>query len=130
MLNNEIPPNKIIEFQNFYVSQNNQSFNYESETTAIVFGQMQLFFILNGDHFDRVLNIAKDFGMQGVIDYFIKNIDETNKYSEHLSVVNNLKILNKSLKDIAIELIGFDNVKKLSESLAPKVIGDENALYS
>ena len=64
----------------FYISYNSIDSNvYGSDTTALVFGQMENFYILNGDH----RNAYKEFEtFKSCLMYFMDNISLINKYSE------------------------------------------------
>ena len=67
---------------NFYISYNNWDISsYGCDTTALVWGQMQYFFILNGDH--RVQYAALNAqGFEACFKYFNDNKDKWSKYSE------------------------------------------------
>lgn len=63
-------PNETIQADGFYVSYNDTDYDiYGSDTTALVFGQMERFFILNGDHRRQYLDLMKD-GFHACLDYF------------------------------------------------------------
>lgn len=68
-------------YSGFYISYNNYDLDiYGSDTTALVLGQMQEFFILNGDH------IAEYKKLQGepfskYLEYFYKNGDKINRFT-------------------------------------------------
>lgn len=51
-------------------------------TTALVLGQMQKFFILNGDHRAGYTAAAAEGGFEKCLEYFKKNPGLVNKYSE------------------------------------------------
>jgi len=83
-MNGLIEPNSVIEennlpievdsklYEGFYVSYNDNDIDvYGCKTTALVLGQMQRFFILNGDHRKQYAEIIKH--------------GFTNKYSDTLS---------------------------------------------
>ncbi|QNR70503.1 hypothetical protein IAQ67_28550 (plasmid) [Paenibacillus peoriae] len=73
-------------YKGFYVSYSNYSKDvavYGSDTTALVLGQMELFFVLNGDHRKQY----KEFITQGFdkcLLYFKENMHDMNKYSDKL----------------------------------------------
>lgn len=69
-------------YNGFYVSYNSHDINiYGDITTALVVGQMQKFYILNGDHRKEYAKIMND-GFEKCMDYFVKNIHQINKNSE------------------------------------------------
>lgn len=73
-------------YDGFYVSYSSYYQDravYGSDTTALVLGQMQLFFILNGDHRKQYEEIIGQ-GFDACLDYFKANIDKANKYSDKL----------------------------------------------
>ncbi|WP_024910546.1 hypothetical protein [Chania multitudinisentens] len=77
-------PNDVMDGNGFYVSYNSvDSQIYGSETTALVFGQMQRFYILNGDH-RAEYSLLIDQGFNACLNYFVENLDVINKYSEAL----------------------------------------------
>ena len=89
-----ITPNLVIEgdkddilldskiYKGFYVSYNTvDRREYGCDTTALVLGQMQKFYILNGDHRIEYSKIIEQ-GFQKCLDYFKEHIAEINKYSE------------------------------------------------
>lgn len=75
-------PNTVLDGVGFYVSYNNyDSRIYGCDTTALVCGQMQNFYILNGDHRAQYLQLISK-GLDACLAYFKENINEKNKYSE------------------------------------------------
>lgn len=69
-------------YDGFYVSYNSYDVSvYGDVTTALVLGQMQKFYILNGDHSEEYKKIIKD-GFEKCMDFFRKNIALINKYSD------------------------------------------------
>lgn len=69
-------------YDGFYVSYNSYDVDiYGDITTAIVLGQMQKFYILNGDHSQEYAKIIKK-GFKRCMEYFERNIDQINKYSD------------------------------------------------
>lgn len=70
------------EYEGFYISYNSYDAHiYGSDTTALVLGQMQKFFILNGNHIENYKKIAK-MGFFKCLEYFLENIEQTNKFSD------------------------------------------------
>ncbi|AZE48379.1 hypothetical protein C4K04_2707 [Pseudomonas chlororaphis] len=74
--------NSVVEGEGFYVSHNDyDAAIYGGETTALVFGQMQAFYILNGDHRDAYSALVPA-GFDACMAYFNANIELANKHSE------------------------------------------------
>ena len=79
-----ISVNSIMEGDGFYVSYNAHDFSvYGSDTTALVVGQMQKFYILNGDHRESYSIFVKQ-GFEACLSYFKAHISEINKFSDKL----------------------------------------------
>ena len=78
-----IVPNEIVgEGDGFYISYNNvDTSDYGSDTTALVIGQMEHFYILNGNHTANYLPLIKK-GLNHCLKYFNKNKKLINKFSE------------------------------------------------
>lgn len=75
-------PNDTLNGDGFYISYNNyDSAIYGSDTTALVVGQMEAFYILNGDHMGEYFRRIGE-GFDACLDYFEENIDQINKHSE------------------------------------------------
>lgn len=71
-------------YEGFYVSYNNYDIGfYGCKTTALVLGQMQKFFILNGDHRKQYEEIIEQ-GFHECLSYYKDNINNANKYSDTL----------------------------------------------
>jgi hypothetical protein len=76
-------PNDIIEGNGFYISYNNHDNDwYGSDTTALVVGQMEHFYILNGNHVANYLPLIEK-GFNACFDYFEEHIERINKTSEY-----------------------------------------------
>lgn len=79
--------NSLIEFDGkvydgFYVSYNSYDVEiYGNVTTALVLGQMQKFYILNGNHSEEYSKIIK-YGFKKCMEYFKENINQMNKHSD------------------------------------------------
>lgn len=77
-------PNDIEQGKNFYISFNaSDSGAYGSATTALVKDDMTKFLVLNGDHRKEYFQLIPA-GYQNCVDYFKKNIEHVNKYSEEV----------------------------------------------
>lgn len=69
-------------YDGFYVSYNSYDIAiYGDITTALVVGQMQKFYILNGDHREEYAKIIND-GFEKCMGYFKENINQINKNSD------------------------------------------------
>jgi hypothetical protein len=69
-------------YTGFYISYNDKDIaGYGCDTTALVVGQMEKFYILNGDHRNQYLNII-DQGIDRCLEYFKENVGERNKHSD------------------------------------------------
>lgn len=76
-------PNVCNNFGTFYISYNDWDTDiYGCDTTAIVVGQMERFYVLNGDHREQLHAIAEKKGLDGCVQYFLDHIDEKSKYSD------------------------------------------------
>lgn len=78
------PPNEILDAGHFYVSFNPADTHlYGGPTTALVWGQMERFFILNGDH--RAAYAERiPMGWSSCLDYFAANPGLVNPLSDPL----------------------------------------------
>lgn len=69
-------------YDGFYISYNSRDTNiYRSDTTALVLGQMQKFYILNGNHAEAYKKIARE-GFQKCMEYFLEHAEKVNNYSD------------------------------------------------
>jgi ABC-type sugar transport system substrate-binding protein len=79
-------PNSIIDGDGFYVSYNDYDTSiYGCDTTALVFGQMQKFYILNGDHRSGYAPLI-DEGFDACLAFFEAHIAEIHRCSERVEV--------------------------------------------
>jgi len=74
-------------FMEFYISYNNYDIaTYGCDTTALVVGQMEHFFILNGDHreaFNKIVeHTTGTCKLKACIQYFLEHAEQVSKYSE------------------------------------------------
>lgn len=72
-------------YEGFYISYNNHDTDiYKSDTTALVLGQMEFFFILNGNHADGLCAAAKKDGFAGCMEYIRKHsVSVNSEYSDY-----------------------------------------------
>jgi hypothetical protein len=77
-------PNTTTHGDGFYISYNNiDGHIYGGDTTALVWGQMQNFLILNGDHRKGYQPLISA-GYDACVAYFRDNIAQINKRSDKL----------------------------------------------
>lgn len=112
---NQLMPNTVKSFSNFHISYARYLSHYGCDTTALVLDS-RVFFILNGNHAKEMKNLAEEKGIDGVIEYFITNIDQANKLSEHKMAVG-LSPDPFYLYDTTLKILGqtvIDRIVKLS----------------
>jgi len=103
-------------FKDFHLSYNQSSADYGNATTAIVLKD-RVFFVIDGDHRKALYEAAEVSGIQGCIEYFIANIAQANKLSEHHMVIGVSKdVFN--LNSTALEVIGQSNIDLITEAAA------------
>lgn len=77
--------NIIIQGDGFYVSYNPEPFDlFEDcmpEETALVYGEMQAFYILEGDHREEYSKRLRD-GWDSCFEYFRSNLNQISPYSD------------------------------------------------
>lgn len=77
-------PNTTIDGSGFYVSYNDHDTAiYGSDTTALVLGQMEKFYILKGDHRAQYLPLI-DQGFDACLAYFKANAQDMHKHSDKI----------------------------------------------
>jgi hypothetical protein len=74
--------NQIANFDGYYISYCSSGIQFD--TTAIVLGQMERFYILDGDHSNELEALSREGGVQACIKYFYDHIEQASRYSEHL----------------------------------------------
>ena len=71
-------------YYGWYISYNDYDINiYGNITTALVLGQMEKFYILNGDHrggYEKLIN----YGFWECLKYYKSQINEYNKFTDKL----------------------------------------------
>lgn len=83
--------NDIIESKDHYISYNFADRSvYGTDTTAIVIGQMQRFYILKGDHTEYL----KDKNFKQCMEYFQNNIGLKHPFSDNYDEKDALNIIN------------------------------------
>lgn len=81
-----IVPNTTMDGDGLYVSYNDRDTAiFGSDTTALVWGQMEKFYVLNGDHRAAYAQLM-DRGFEACLGYFKANLMLINKYSEKIAV--------------------------------------------
>lgn len=77
-------PNTVVYGDGFYVSYNDHDTAiYGSDTTALVVGQMQAFYILDGDHRAQYAPLIPK-GFEACLDYYRANLGLVNSRSDKL----------------------------------------------
>ena len=75
-------------FGHYYLRKNNNSDTYGCPTTAVVIedGNVnRIYLILNGyEHGDKLLEVAKERGLIGCVEYFIANMKDANHLPDYL----------------------------------------------
>jgi hypothetical protein len=75
-------PNAVMDGRGFYVSYNNHDTGiYGTDTTALVLGQMEKFYILCGDHRAQYQPLIAD-GFDARLSYFKANLKGSHRYSD------------------------------------------------
>jgi hypothetical protein len=86
-------PNYVQDGESFYISYNkHDSRIYGGDTTALVKGQMEKFYILNGDHRAEYAALIPS-GFSACLDYFKANAAKINKFSDRLIETEQLTTL-------------------------------------
>lgn len=93
-------PNQVLATSDkFYISYNAiDSGWYGSDTTAIVIGQMQAFYILNGDH-RKEFEKLEPLGLDACMEYYHNNKQLHNKYTDTPEKLKYLKDLMEKRKE-------------------------------
>jgi len=75
-------PNDVIDGDGFYISYNDRDWNiYGSDTTALVKGQMEAFYILKGNHMAEYSLLIEN-GFDSCMEYFVSHLDSIAPHSE------------------------------------------------
>ncbi len=115
-ITNELTPNVTLDCDKFHISYNTSSREYGYDTTAIVI-EDRVFFILNGNHCIPLKNISNDISK--CIDYFIDNIHNSSKFSEHLMVAG-IEDDVFSLQKTVLKVIGQTKLDELIKVVTEK----------
>ncbi len=87
----------------FYVSYLSYSSDYGSDTTALVVGQMQRFFILNGD-FRKQYTELIPLGFKACYDFFKENLEHRNaKNCDKIEPLEDLEKLMQVYQEFLIQ---------------------------
>ena len=111
---NTMAPNITKDFDGYHISYARYISEYGSDTTAIVINQ-SIFFVLSGNHASALNAISQSEGLQGCINYFIDNIDQANRLSDHLTVLG-LEADIVDIKPMAEEILGQRNISRLAQA--------------
>jgi len=93
------PPNKVLNDSPdalFYVSYLSDEGWYGSDTTALVVGQMQRFYILNGDFREQYSELIPQ-GFKACYDFFKDNLEHRNE--KNRDIIEPLEDLEKLMED-------------------------------
>lgn len=78
-------PNEVVSRAGFYVSFNDHDIGiYGCATTALVIGQGERFYILNGDHRAGYASLI-DLGLDACMTYFKEKSVEMNRFSDKIA---------------------------------------------
>ena len=79
-----ITPNVVTDGDGFYISYNGvDAAIYGGQTTALVIGQMQAFYILDGDHQEAYAALIPQ-GLSACLAYFKSRQHQMNKFSDRV----------------------------------------------
>ncbi|WP_090739327.1 hypothetical protein [Paenibacillus sp. Mc5Re-14] len=82
-------PNITNEFKGFYISHNPYESAYGGETTALILGQGQRFYILKGDHRKEYQGFLSSF--TECMNYYCNNPNKLERFSDNIPVILNEK---------------------------------------
>jgi len=82
-------------YDGFYISYNTSSIDYGCDTTALVIGQGQGFFILEGNHIEEYKKVFNN-GFTACYDYFLNN-GVKSKFSDTLESLQKWELVYKQL---------------------------------
>ena len=102
----------------YHLSYNPSVADYGSHTTALVL-LGRVFFVLNGNHKEYILEASEKDGLQGCIDYFIDNIKMANDLSEHYIIIGQNEDLFELTKT-ALQSIGQVNIDRIYKAVKDK----------
>ena len=117
--------NEVSQQKGFHLSYNGYEMAYGGPTTAIVIGDHQLFFVMRGNHKDGLQAAADASGLEGVLEYFVENIEAAHHMSDHLQIHRDHEVA--PYKTWAEELLGEENISKIQAAVAalPATVEDE-----
>lgn len=116
----QVMPNMTRQYDGFHISYARYLSHYGCATTALVL-QGRVFFVLNGDHTQDMVEAANQRGIQGCIDLFIERVHQVNNLSEHQMAVG-LAADPFGLSQTTLELIGQQSVDRIVQAItAPQV---------
>ena len=119
----QVSPNVTKDFVGYHISYNPSSSDYGCRTTALVI-MGRVFLVLNGDHKDGLVEACDATGFQGALDYFLANIAQANKMSEHFEIAGVGQDVF-GLQKTALEVMGQTNIDRFKEAVAAQLLAAE-----
>lgn len=116
---NVVAPNMVRNFDGYAISYNSSSADYGCPTTALVLDH-RVFFILNGNHTEALVEAAEDRGIDGCVDVFIANLNQANDRSEH-GMATGIREDLFELMPTTLNVIGQPNVNRIAQAIRPEV---------
>lgn len=108
-------PNVHKTFEGFHISYRGDDGGYGGPTTAIVLSG-RVFFVLNGAHCKELNELACTDGIDGCIGYFIANLGQANKHSEH-RMATRVAFDRFNLYETTLQVIGQENLSSLTKAI-------------
>lgn len=97
-MNSLAKPNSISQdYKDFYISYNAGDYMvYGAVTTALVIGQMEIVYILEGDHRKEYQEIGEN--LDKCIEYFARNSDKMANYSDEIGKPTAAELVREHMK--------------------------------
>lgn len=127
-------PNQILSGDGFYVSYNDRDISiYGGVTTALVKGQMERFYILNGDHRQAFTPLITQ-GFNACLGYYREHLGESNKRSDKLPTDIPIKPKIMETKKLTFpprrtEQVTYINYKEMA-ALVAAFLGEDPKNYN
>ena len=112
----EVAPNMTRCFDGFHVSFARYLSHYGCDTTALVL-QERVFFVLNGNHAEAMVDASVRAGIQGCMDLFVERINQANRLSEHL-MATGMVADPFGLLPTTLALVGQDNIDRIVHAVS------------